>query len=74
MEEPLGSDGFYEEHELVALLLRKVTESRYAVVGIALATFVAASVPHDGFDDISRTAVVQTLDATSALGSESASP
>ena len=54
-------DGFYEEDYLVALFLAELSESEDGFVGIALAAFGGATVPHNGLDDVAGAAVVEAL-------------
>ena len=67
-------DGFNEIDELVALFLRQVTELYDGIVGIARATLVLTTVPHDGLHDVAGTTVVQTLNAAATLGGQSTAP
>ena len=67
-------DGFYEEDYLVALFLAELSESEHRLVGIALAAFGGATVPHNGLDDVAGAAVVEALRSRTAFAGQSAAP
>ena len=63
-------DGFYEEDDVVALGLGEVAELLYSPACVTL----CVSVPHDGFERVAGTAVVQTVFSTCAEQRQSATP
>ena len=64
------SNGVNKLHDSVTVFLRQLTELLYGMAGVAL----GVAVPHDGFDDSTRTAVVQTVAGASADGRKTPAP
>ena len=62
---------FYYE---LTLLFRQVAEVLYSPEGIALSALANASVPHDGFESVSGTAVVQSVRMSGTEALQSSSP
>lgn len=59
---------------MVTFFLRQITELHYAIVSIARSSFVLTSMPHDSFQHISCTTVVQTFHTTTTFRSQSPTP
>ena len=59
---------------MVALFLAELSESEHRLVGIALAAFGGATVPHDGLYDVAGTAVMQAFRTRAALGCQATAP